>query len=78
MKNLVRTLRMEKRLSQGELADLVGVARQTINAIENERSVPTLDLALRLGEVLGCQVAEMFQLDGHEVGDDHGRQGNGH
>lgn len=64
MRNRVRDARLEQHLSQGELAGLVGVARQTINAIENDRSVPTLELALKLCEVLEKRVEELFSLDG--------------
>ncbi len=63
MRNRIRETREEQRLTQGELARIVGVARQTINAIENDRSVPTLNLAMKLCEVLGKPVNEMFRLE---------------
>jgi putative transcriptional regulator len=60
MKNLVRTLRTEKGLAQGELAEAMGVSRQTINSIENERYTPSLPLALALARYFGVTVEEMF------------------
>jgi putative transcriptional regulator len=60
MKNLVRALRIEKGLAQGELAEAMGVSRQTINSIENERYTPSLPLALALARYFGISVEEMF------------------
>jgi len=60
MKNLVRALRIEKDLAQGELAEAMGVSRQTINSIENERYTPSLPLALALARYFGTSVEEMF------------------
>ena len=60
MKNLVRELRTEKGLAQGELAEAMGVSRQTINSIENERYTPSLPLALGLARYFGVTVEEMF------------------
>ena len=45
------------------MAEKTGVARQTINAIENNRSVPTLELALKLSQTFGTSVEDLFQLD---------------
>ena len=64
MKNLVRTLRTEKGLAQGELAEAMGVSRQTINSIENERYTPSLPLALALARYFGVTVEEMFDDQG--------------
>jgi putative transcriptional regulator len=60
MKNPVRALRIEKGLAQGELAEAMGVSRQTINSIENERYTPSLPLALALARYFGTSVEEMF------------------
>lgn len=60
MKNLVRALRMGKNLAQGELAEAMGVSRQTINSIENERYTPSLPLAMALARYFGVTVEEMF------------------
>lgn len=64
MKNLVRALRIEKGLAQGELAESMGVSRQTINSIENERYTPSLPLALALAGYFGTAVDEMFDDQG--------------
>ena len=64
MKNLVRTMRIEKGLAQGELAEAMGVSRQTINSIENERYTPSLPLALALARYFGVTVEEMFDDQG--------------
>lgn len=63
MRNHIRQARTEKRWSQGQVAEKTGVARQTINAIENNRSVPTLELALKLSQAFGRPVEDLFQLD---------------
>lgn len=64
MKNQVRALRIEKGLAQGELAEAVGVSRQTVNSIENERYTPSLPLALALARYFGVTVEEMFDDQG--------------
>jgi putative transcriptional regulator len=64
MKNKVRTLRMQKDLAQGQLAEAMGVSRQTINSIENERYTPSLPLALALARFFGVTVEEMFDDQG--------------
>ena len=60
MKNLVRQLRTERDLSQGQLAAAVDVSRQTINSIEQERYTPSLPLALTLARFFNKTVEEMF------------------
>ena len=64
MKNKVRTLRIQKDLAQGQLAAAMGVSRQTINSIENERYTPSLPLALALARYFGVTVEEMFDDQG--------------
>ena len=64
MKNNVRVLRIQKDLPQGQLAEAVGVSRQTINSIENERYTPSLPLALALARFFGVTVEEMFDDQG--------------
>ena len=64
MKNLVRTLRTERNLAQGQLADAMKVSRQTINSIENERYTPSLPLAMALARYFGVTVEEMFDDQG--------------
>lgn len=63
MQNNVRHARLEKHLSQGLLAQQTGVARQTINSIENGRSVPSLELAFKLSRVLDRRIEDLFVLD---------------
>jgi len=60
MKNRVRALRTRRNLAQGQLAEAMGVSRQTINSIENERYTPSLPLALALARYFGATVEEMF------------------
>ena len=64
MKNRVRTLRTQRDMVQGQLADAMGVSRQTINSIENERYTPSLPLAMALARYFGVTVEEMFDDQG--------------
>lgn len=66
MKNKIRELREEIGWSQGELAEKCNVTRQTINAIENNKYDPTLQLAFRLAKVLNVTVDELFQVEEEE------------
>ncbi len=63
MKNRVRELRVDRRWSQAELAERLGVSRQTVNAIETERYDPSLAVALALARLLGESVEELFTPD---------------
>ena len=60
MNNAVRSYREDANLSQGDLAEAVGVTRQTINAIERERYDPSLELAFKLATHFGCRVEDLF------------------
>ena len=64
MRNQVRALRTQKGLAQGELAEAMGVSRQTINSIENDRYTPSLPLAIALARYFGVRVEEMFDDQG--------------
>ena len=64
MQNRVKDLRTELGLSQGQLAEVVGVSRQTINSIEKERYVPSLPLALALARYFDSSVEEVFDSNG--------------
>jgi putative transcriptional regulator len=64
MKNQVRELRIQRGLAQGQLAEAMGVSRQTINSIENERYTPSLPLAMALARYFGVRVEEMFDDQG--------------
>lgn len=63
MKNRIRELRKSAKLSQEELAKLCNVSRQTINAIENDKYDPTLQLAFNIAAVLRTTVDELFISD---------------
>ena len=62
MENNIRALRKAAGLTQEDLARALGVTRQTINAIENDKYDPTLGLAMRLGRLLGTPVEDIFRL----------------
>jgi putative transcriptional regulator len=62
MKNNIRVARAIKDLTQSELADKIGVSRQTIYAIEQNKFVPSTLLALKLAQVLEKTVEELFSL----------------
>ena len=63
MKNRVKVARAEMDLTQEELANRIGVSRQSINAIESGRYVPSTVLALKMAQVFGKSVEEIFMLD---------------
>ncbi|MGX9807957.1 helix-turn-helix transcriptional regulator [Exiguobacterium acetylicum] len=60
MKNHIKERRLAAQLSQQELADRCQVSRQTINAIENNKYDPTLQLAFNIAKVLQTQVDHLF------------------
>jgi putative transcriptional regulator len=60
MKNRLPTLRERDGLSQADLADEIGVTRQTINSIERERYDPSLELAFELADYFECQIEDIF------------------
>ena len=64
MKNQVRIMRTQRGLAQGQLAEAMGVSRQTINSIENDRYTPSLPLAISLARYFGVTVEEMFDDQG--------------
>jgi putative transcriptional regulator len=63
MRNEVRSLRTEHKLSQQQLAEAMDVSRQTINSIEKERYTPSLPLAMALAKYFGKPVEEVFHAD---------------
>jgi putative transcriptional regulator len=63
MTNTIRVERAIRRISQQDLANAIGVSRQTIFAIENEKFIPSTELALKLSAYFGKTVNELFQLD---------------
>ena len=63
MKNRIRAERAELRTTQQALAEATGVSRQTINAIETGRFVPSTILALKIARVFQTSVEQIFQLE---------------
>ncbi len=63
MKNRIKVLRAEKDWSQAELAERIGIARQSLNAIENGKADPSLPLGMRIAKVFGVRVEDVFSDD---------------
>jgi putative transcriptional regulator len=63
IKTRLRVLRAEREWSQAQLAEQVGVSRQTINSIEKGRSHPNLRLAFKIARTFGKRIAEVFIYD---------------
>ena len=63
MKNNIRVERAILRITQQQLAELIGVSRQTINAIEADKYVPSTVLALKIAKVCNKKVEEIFYLE---------------
>jgi putative transcriptional regulator len=63
LKNRLRVLRAEFHLSQAELAERIGVARQTIHAIENGKFAPSLTLAFKIASLFGSDINDVFAPD---------------
>ena len=67
MRTIIRQLRQERGISQAQLAEAMGVSRQTIISIENERYIASLPLAYRIAHYFGKTIEEVFDLSGEEV-----------
>lgn len=63
MKNSIKVERAKKNITQAQLADLIKVSRQTINAIESGKYVPSTLLALKLAQVFETEVGQIFELE---------------
>ncbi|AKU68331.1 helix-turn-helix transcriptional regulator [Prevotella fusca] len=63
MKNSIRVERAVKRMTQAQLAELIGVSRQTIVAIESEKYVPSTVLSLKIARVFDKRVDDIFELE---------------
>jgi putative transcriptional regulator len=63
MKNTIRIERAIQNITQAELATKIGVSRQTINAIESNKYVPSTVLALKMAKLFQKKVEEIFLLD---------------
>jgi len=63
MKNRLKVLRAERDWNQQDLADALGVSRQSVNAIETGKYDPSLPLAFRISEVFGLPIEQIFSRD---------------
>jgi putative transcriptional regulator len=63
VQNRVKALRTERSWTQEQLAERLGVSRQSINSIERNRYVPSLQLALKFARVFECPTDEIFTLE---------------
>jgi putative transcriptional regulator len=60
LKNRLHVLRAERDWSQGELAERLGVSRQTVNALETGKYDPSLPLAFKIADLFGMKIEEIF------------------
>jgi putative transcriptional regulator len=67
MRNRVRELRTQQGLSQAEIAAKLGVSRQTVISIENDRYTPSLPLAFKIARFFGIPVEKMFDPEDEEA-----------
>jgi len=63
VRNRIRELRAERGLTQQDLADAIGVSRQTVNAIEGEKYSPSLEAAFQIAAALGRGLDEVFEYE---------------
>jgi putative transcriptional regulator len=63
MKNNLHVERAIKKMTQADVADKVGVSRQTINSIESNKYIPSTLLALKIARVFGKSVEDIIQLE---------------
>ncbi len=63
MKNKIRDLRTAKNMTQEALAEVIGVSRQTINAIEKEKFDPSLPTAFKMSKLFELPIEEIFQFE---------------
>ena len=63
MKNRLKVARAELNITQGELAEKIGVTRRAVNSIELGKYVPSTVLALKMAQLFGKRVEELFQLE---------------
>jgi putative transcriptional regulator len=61
--NRVKALRSARGWTQEQLAHAVGISRQSINSIERDRYVPSLELALTFARIFGCSTDQIFTLE---------------
>jgi len=63
VRNRIRVLRAERGWSQAELAEKVGVSRNSLNAVENDKFDPSLPLAFRIAELFELKIEDVFLKD---------------
>lgn len=63
MKNTIKIERARHNFTQGDLAEKVGVSRQTINSIETKKYIPSAVLALKIAKVFQMKVDDLFELE---------------
>ncbi|SFN71839.1 putative transcriptional regulator [Paenimyroides ummariense] len=63
MKNYIKIERARHNLTQGDLAEKVGVSRQTINSIETKKYIPSAVLALKIAKIFNMPLDSLFELD---------------
>ena len=63
MKNYIKIERARNNFTQGDLAEKVGVSRQTINSIETKKYIPSAVLALKIAKIFNMKVDELFELE---------------
>jgi len=63
VRNKIHALRTARGLSQAALADMVGATRQTINAIEQEKYAPSLELAFRIAQAFGVGFEKVWMIE---------------
>jgi len=63
MQNTIKVERAIKNFTQADLAEKIGVSRQTVNAIETNKYIPSTILALKMAKVFGKKVEEIFSLE---------------
>ena len=66
MKNRIRIERAILNITQADLAEKIGVSRQTINAMESNKYVPSTVLALKIARLFSKNVEEIFELDAND------------
>ena len=64
MKNRLRVLRAERNWTQADVAERIGVTRQTVHAVETGKYEPSLPLAFRLSRLFGAAIEEVFEYHG--------------
>jgi putative transcriptional regulator len=63
MKNQLRVLRAERQWSQGDLAEKLGVSRQTVNALETGKYDPSLPLAFKISRLFRRSIEDVFEYE---------------